>query len=350
MARYATSDTFRRVEKKHCGFGSCLRLIVFQAVVYSTPDPQPALGINLLKRNDEVQSHTVFAYPEAKITEESGGRLSENAIILCCDENHWRFALRAATSLIENVTCGKTDVVICYAGDKLPPAPNSKIRLCKLSVKWNNKEPQLNQLPIATYYRLFLPSLFKAEYRRILYLDSDIKVGSGDFDKIMSVDLNDHPVGAIRDLTQWKRPNEFIQEFRDAGYDRLPYFNAGVLLIDTKKWIEKEIFQTCMSNLTKFQKFLYNNDQSLLNLTLIGCWQELSPVWNWQISSHRWLFDPTVAPFITHFVGRKKPWDFDGEMWPRALRYYGLSISGQPETFKAMDQAGYRLSTWRFLS
>lgn len=88
------------------------------------------------------------------------------------------------------------------------------------------------------------------------------------------------------------------------------YFNAGILLINTKEWMEQKIAE-------RAQQFLYHNptvcpyeDQDALNATIAGEFQPLDESFNrfsmlerttdgWE--NGRWA--------IIHFAARPKPWN-----------------------------------------
>ena len=58
----------------------------------------------------------------------------------------------------------------------------------------------------AAYLRLALPAAFRHEYRRLLYLDSDVFPQDGDWQALLSLDLGGRAIGAVRDNLQWRRP------------------------------------------------------------------------------------------------------------------------------------------------
>jgi hypothetical protein len=105
------------------------------------------------------------------------------------------------------------------------------------------------------------------------------------------------------------------------------YFNAGVLLIDTKKWMEADIFYRCIEVNQKLGPFNCQ-DQDVLNFVFMNNWQVLPPTMNVMVSTydHSLAFPQLKSPMIVHFVGEFKPWQ--GIPW---TQWHDKWISRNPE-------------------
>lgn len=96
---------------------------------------------------------------------------------------------------------------------------------CKLigsqyKMNWSNKLPHINHM---TFARYFIPDFVTED--KVLYLDSDLIV-TGDLTDLFELDLGENYLGAARSCF-------------GAGVG----FNAGVLLINNKKWRSENIRQ-----------------------------------------------------------------------------------------------------------
>lgn len=168
----------------------------------------------------------------------------------------------------------------------------------------------------ATFYRLMLPRLVPAHAHRALYLDSDLIVAR-DLTSLWRTDLHGAPLGAVCDSgMDWK---PFAARW-NLPFERGPYFNAGVLLIDLDLVRARGSFDRAIDLLG--QHTLQYMDQDALNIVHWGQWRALSAEWNVQHTMLLGEAAPDVPPAmlpprrarpgIVHFTGKRKPWLIDG--------------------------------------
>ncbi len=174
-------------------------------------------------------------------------------------------------------------------------------------------------LSVATCYRLFIAELFK-KHSKIVYMDSDTVI-LDDIEKFYAIDLKGKTVGAVHDVVC----TFLVEHYRESiDMDVKDGFNAGILLIDTKKFAEKKIKEECIRLLEedsqkKIRKFFYM-DQDVLNLTLRGDIFFIDNSWNFQWQ-YLWRLHTipdqyrqeyvkcAEHPRIMHYAGDKKPWE-----------------------------------------
>lgn len=173
-------------------------------------------------------------------------------------------------------------------------------------------------LSVETYYRLFIPVVLP-QYEKILYLDADICV-LANVAELFRCDLDGRPIGAVRDVYCGAIKKHSI-EIGDLDYRKT--FNAGILVMDTRKFEEERIRDKCLRILQedykrKIRKFIFA-DQDALNVVLYENVKILEDEWNVQ-SQFAWrpdaLFDEYKERYfellekakILHFAGDKKPW------------------------------------------
>lgn len=93
-----------------------------------------------------------------------------------------------------------------------------------------------SRLSIATFFRLVLGDVFADKIDRLIYLDADIIVNM-DIDNLWRKEVSESGVAAAPDIVLQKIPHKMC---RSGVLDTAQYFNAGVLLIDIKKYCEVE--------------------------------------------------------------------------------------------------------------
>jgi len=176
--------------------------------------------------------------------------------------------------------------------------------------------------PAASIYSVIAPqnSLFD-EADRIIYLDADTLV-RGDLRDLLSVSMT-HPVAAVADahVALMGMPSMW-RAWREENVDpTAPYLNTGVMVIDVRKWRDRELTDAVLRMLTRYE--LPCVDQDALNLVLAGDFDRLAPRWNLMPyhlmrllrtcdlietdeSLENAITDPAIVHYHRSFLG--KPW------------------------------------------
>lgn len=170
-------------------------------------------------------------------------------------------------------------------------------------------------LNYATYFRYLIPNHVVED--RVLYLDSDMIV-TQDLSNLFELDMQGYPVAAVEDL-----PTTSDE------------FNAGLLLIDNKKWREEDVVNQLFDLTAQHHHEVYG-DQGILNLAFRDNWYRLPLTYNLQVGSDSqqftlgdmaWYDLFKGKPAVIHYTTGLKPWyqhhfnRFREEWW----FYYGLS-------------------------
>jgi len=247
-----------------------------------------------------------------------------DAVVFACDRNYAPYAKFAATQIAVLSPARGFDICICVPEEDPALADDladPRLRICRIATGGILAPLSLDRRRTeATYLRLAMPAAFEADYRRVLYLDSDVFVQGGDFAALLDLDLGGHAVAAVRDNIQWRTPGRRPAEFRLMGFPAARYCNCGVLLFDVAAYGGQQVLDTCLEFGRAHPGALLVNDQSLLNLVLRGDWAELSPVWNWQYTRSSALFEALEPAHVVHFIGGKKPWSHAGGALPLKFR------------------------------
>ena len=158
---------------------------------------------------------------------------------------------------------------------------------------------------VATYYRLFIASLFP-KYDKIIYLDCDLVV-NGDISELYDIPLGDNILAAapeqhVQNTPEFRRYTEIA-----LGIDPDDYVNAGVLVINLKKFREHRIEEKFIELITKYNFDLLDPDQAYINYL---CSEKIKMLPN------GWNKEPLPLPCngsknIVHYALYKKPWQYD---------------------------------------
>lgn len=145
----------------------------------------------------------------------------------------------------------------------------------------------------------------------ILYLDSDLIINL-DVLELRIFDFKDNFLAAVsRSTIKWSLDSPFLINKLNLP-ETHAYFNAGVLLLNLKKWRESNITAKWKSISKKYPYELISHDQTLFNALCHGEFTKLPD--NFNISWHARLIKPAqVENAIVHFIGSPKPWDFLGK-------------------------------------
>jgi lipopolysaccharide biosynthesis glycosyltransferase len=247
--------------------------------------------------------------------------------ILCCtDEKYAPFYGIMLTSLFDNNKEEFFEIFVLTAGLKeettqdlqtLVDANHSKLTVIIID------ESRLKNCPIregdhvtlATYYRLLTPVLLP-DVERIIYLDGDIIINKS-LKPLWNTNLEDKALAAIID-------EDYNGEERHKRLyipQQIPYFNAGVLLINLKYWREHDVISRCMKCIENMADKLLFHDQDTLNVVLHNEIKLLPLTYNFQRGFIDYAFynnydskyqeeinGVKYKPTVIHYTGYSKPW------------------------------------------
>lgn len=197
--------------------------------------------------------------------------------------------------------------------------------------------PEHSYFTVATYYRLFFPSLVPNHVQKLLYIDTDTVV-VGNLSKLYQTDIQPYPAAAALDTAVIIRPDLGIKQ---PGH----YFNAGVLLIDINKWREQKISEKSIQFLIDFPEKIQWVDQDALNAVLYQNIYKLHSGYNvtfYDIPQDlpRSKYKKFVADqYIIHYTtGLHKPWSLRGENKLRYIYHHYLKKSPRKDENKYKSQ------------
>ena len=175
-------------------------------------------------------------------------------------------------------------------------------------------------LSYAAFFRYFIAD--EVQEDRVLYLDSDTIVNAN-LDDLFTLDLQGYAIAAV-------------QDFNHEGW--LTTFNSGVMLIDAKKWREKNSTQSLLELTAQHHEHVYG-DQGVLNMYFGDQWLHLDKEYNFMVGLDQFLhlkgntdwyqsnYYGNHEPKIIHYTAEHKPWTHLSLTRFRKLWwfYYGLN-------------------------
>lgn len=167
---------------------------------------------------------------------------------------------------------------------------------------------------VAAYLRLFMSELLPDTIDKVLYIDCDILINKS-IKELWDIPIEDVSIAAVEE-----RPPFDIQSPLRLNYpEKYSYFNSGVMLVNLKKWREKNFVKLCKEYIAVHSESIRYHDQDILNALLYNDKKFISIQWNLMdfflylkpdIQPHRIanLQDALISPAIIHFTGSHKPW------------------------------------------
>ena len=162
-----------------------------------------------------------------------------------------------------------------------------------------------------SYYRLFIPLFLGRLYERFIYLDADLVVNS-DISEILTEADPEKTVNAVLNYST-RQDDRYIKTL---GLDTMSYINAGVMVIDCKRYIRSDYFGKAIKCMERKEQYRYI-DQDVLNQICEGDIGLLQPSWNVQwnnlctpnkfTAKIKHLVAEIQTPRIVHFT-IEKPW------------------------------------------
>lgn len=166
--------------------------------------------------------------------------------------------------------------------------------------------PSTKLFTLATYFRIFSPVILpNASF--ILYLDADMIIKGSISDLWDSLSNSNNIAAVVEDRKE-------LQKYLSSGakLKGSKYFNAGMMLINVKKWNESKITEKALSLLSlECDSFRYL-DQDALNNVLEGRLSYISHRYNYLVflrhdDGSYYLNIPSNISII-HYTGSNKPW------------------------------------------
>ena len=241
---------------------------------------------------------------------------TENAIRICmaCDDKYAMHCASAVASMIDNHKSEEKLVFFIWnsaiskkSQSRLEKLGNTKVSSLKLinvnPLDFKNCPlPENMHFSLETYFRLKLPDFFP-DFDKVLYIDCDVTV-LGDVKELWELDIAGVYAAVCEDIVPVEHLREFIGDFAN--------FNAGVMVINLKKWREDRISQKCFDFIEHHSEKIFFVDQDVLNSMLIPKINYFPRFWNLEYMP---LNDVVSGLYseqeirLIHHISRMKPWN-----------------------------------------
>lgn len=130
-----------------------------------------------------------------------------------------------------------------------------------------------------TYLKLFVGNYFKnegVELERLLYIDSDTLI-LGNISGMTEIDMGNCILGMVCDSLTYKFKNKYI-----GADEEEPYFNAGMVLFDMKKWMQENATERVKGHLLTERSSYANHEQDIINVVFRHRIMRLDEKYNFQ--------------------------------------------------------------------
>ena len=260
-------------------------------------------------------------------------------IIFASDNNYVPYLGVTIKSIIENASdVNNYDIIVLESS--ISQYSKQVLQLLKenkknISIRFFNVSDFLNKrkfftsryLTIETYFRLFIPEIFK-NYEKLIYLDCDIII-LDDIAKFYETDINDYLIGATHNLASLYAVlyncNVFDRPFTDYCKNVLKmtnpidYFQAGVLLFNVKKMREQNIQEKALKMVSSGYDFIMH-DQDILNSLCSNQVKLLSQEWD---LFNCYSEEDHSIQVINHFPKHIKEDYLNAKKNPKLIHYAG---------------------------
>jgi len=209
--------------------------------------------------------------------------------------------------------------------------------------------PKLNGAHVseATYYRLFISKYISKDVDSLVYLDADIicyKDPSIEINKSIKDLLNSDKVISVK--TEQKIEGSNQEMFKRLSLESGSYFNAGVMLINFKKWNESNLTEPILEKMKELEENIIFWDQDVLNSYFDGRYIELNNNLNYNLfltennSKVKTSKKSENEMILIHYSGSYKPWTVRGA--------YNLSSHFYHQIYRELFKHNYHItSNWR---
>lgn len=237
------------------------------------------------------------------------------SVFYACDRSYIKYMMVSICSLSMH-TSPNREYEIYILHEELSANDISRIRLLEewnISIHFINVSVQMKDIvknlslrdyyTKTTYYRFLIPELFP-EIEKAVYLDGDT-ILLEDVAKLYDYEVEKYDLAAVQDqiIADCEIFNTYSE--RTLGIPGEFYFNAGVLLINCRKFRKKKILEKFETLVRKYA-FVVAQDQDYLNVLCQGKVLWLPDSWNRQMYRGEREKEETN---LIHYNLESKPWN-----------------------------------------
>jgi lipopolysaccharide biosynthesis glycosyltransferase len=239
-------------------------------------------------------------------------------LVYATDENYAPYCATSIASVLKNSKIN-TEFIFYILAEEMSEETKKKfqalkkIKDCSIYFITIDKEqfrrcPISHHFSIETYFKFSIASLLQ-DVDKVLYLDCDVIILE-DLSEFFSTDIEDFYVGMVSDA--------IIGSASGADQKRLglaensEYFNAGLIIMNLKKWREEDIEKKLLKWTEENSEKIMWVDQDVMNVVFKGFIKKLPEEYNVQLNyydSREKLGDVKGKLKVVHYCGKGKPWN-----------------------------------------
>ena len=243
-------------------------------------------------------------------------------IFYACDNAFVKFTMVSLRSMMENAAKDCKYQIHILHTDIEAATQQAVLRMQneQFSVVFDDVTSYLQsisaQMPIrdyyskTTYYRLFIAEMFP-ELDKAIYIDSDTVV-QGDISEFFDFDIENYDLGACHEQAMVQEDAYGTYVEKCLGIDRNSYFNAGILLINCRRFRERKVLESFVRILGEYD-FRVTQDEDYLNLICKDHVRFLPQSWNTEIFGI--IENKKEDCNILHYIMTSKPWHYTDCKW-----------------------------------
>ena len=254
-------------------------------------------------------------------------------VIFSCNNNYALHLCCAITSILENanendyllfnIICEKNNLN-CFYKNLLRKLARKNCQINFINVNSENFKdlPLTNicqHISIETYYRFMLSELFPF-FDKMIYLDCEITVLSS-LNDLFKINVEKDYIAGVIDFSS----KDCIKRL-----NLKKYCNAGVLLVNLKKWRNDNITQKLFDYALNNVETIIFQDQDVLNVVLQQGIKYIDNAWNTFVGDYPQFYNIDCNLLeknanIVHHFGPTKPWMVNSKVPLRHLYYIYLN-------------------------
>ena len=247
--------------------------------------------------------------------------IKEIPIFYACDDAFAKYTIVSLSSMIKNASKDYIyKIYILHTDiskemmDKTLALENDNFKISFVSVdkylrSISKKLPLRHYYSKTTYYRLFIAEMYP-QYDKALYIDSDTIVLS-DISELYNTDVSNHYLAGCREqaMEQVDVYGTYVEKV--IGISRHSFFNAGIILINCKKFRDDKVLDKFIHYLGIYD-FIVTQDEDYLNLVCKDNVLWLDQKWNTELTDGLNYSYNIKEANILHFIMVNKPWHYHG--------------------------------------
>lgn len=171
-----------------------------------------------------------------------------------------------------------------------------------------------------TYARIIL-NKWLSFLDKVIVLDSD-SIVCDDLKDMWEIDISDYYYAAVPEVSMYGKYNYF--EDQDIIMKNPLYFNAGICMVNLKKWRIDNVDEYLISKVKEDGRSYLNSEQSIMNLFLGDRIKRIPLRYNYYTTYHFAKFDTINKIFYKKQVIEKNEY-FSAKTSPAIIHYCGFS-------------------------